>query len=218
MRHIISLIGAGMTAAAVIPASAHPADPEPSATSLFIDAPTSVIMIDSFPKLEMLEYYRAGSTHTTPTIIGTPARVVSETPDKVRFKVGDMADFQVLSLPSKKQPLTALIETLSGAVTDSRISFFDSKWQPVDSKNIFPEPGIAEWLTPQGKARGASLLDDIPFITAEYTYDPDTMTLTATLTLGQYFTDDDWARLSPYFKPTLSYTWNPSGSFKLKKD
>lgn len=208
-----------MIAAAAVTMAAVTPDDEITATRLFIEAPKSVVLIDSFPKLEMLEYFRAGSDHATSTLVGSSSTIREESPEKLAYDVSSTASYEIVLLPGKGgRKVVGVIETLSPSVTDSNIRFFNTDWTPYTGKKAFSEPMFDDWLTPEGKAERQSLMDDMPFITAKYEYSPDSGTLTASLTMEKYYTPDDWKKFSPLLKPTLIYKWNSkTGAFELQK-
>lgn len=218
LRHLTSAPAIIAVLAAVMPARGENPDAGITAAGLFIDAPQSVALIDSFPKLEMIEYFRAGSDHPTSTRVGSQARIISETEGSLEYEIGETATFQIATIPLRQGSVcVALVETLSGAITDSRIAFYTPQWQALDSEKIFPAPVLADWLTPEGRKQQKNLEQDIPFITARYTVDPVAGILTATLTLSDYFVKEDWKKIAPLLKEELIYVWNPSGTFRLKK-
>lgn len=218
LRHLTSAAAALAALAAVTPAKGENPNAGITAATLFIEAPQAVVLIDSFPKLEMIEYFRAGSDHPTTTRIGSQAKIISLDDAAMEYEIGETASFQLATLPLRGgATCVALVETLSGGITDSDVTFFTSGWEPMDSRKMFPEPVLSDWLTAEGRKHRAALEQDIPFITARYTIDPAAGTLTARLTLSDYFVKEEWEKIAPLLKTELIYIWKPSGEFVLKK-
>ena len=218
LRHLTCAAAVVAALAAVTPAKGENPDAGITAAELFIEAPQSVVLIDSFPKMEMVEYFRAGSDHPTTTRIGSQARILSLEDAFLEYRIGETADFQLATLPLRKGgKCVALVETLSGGITDSSISFFTTEWQPMETRKMFTEPVLSDWLTSEGRKQRSALEQDIPFIATKYMIDPAAGTLTARLTLADYFVKDEWEKIAPLLKSELIYVWNPSGEFVLKK-
>ncbi|MDE6309402.1 MAG: DUF3256 family protein, partial [Muribaculaceae bacterium] len=62
----------------------------------------------------------------------------------------------------------------------------------------------------------ADIENMVPFVIARLTIDPATRVLTATNTLNEYFTPEDYDKLKLTLRPTLNYQWKGK-KFKLTK-
>lgn len=177
-----------------------------TAAKCFAEAPQSLIPLLPAPtRLDMLDYYRAGSAKASANTLGGQARVVSETEECVSFELSDSITAQIFVLnPQSNCPIIGYIETFRLPARDSRMRFFTCRWKPLD---LHAEPSLRQWLTRPTAARIKAAQAQLPFLLAEYAYDSPSRTLTATLTLPSYFTPSDAPEALQWLRRSIKMKW-----------
>jgi hypothetical protein len=99
-----------------------------------------------------------------------------------------------------------MITTVEGPVTDSRVTFYTTKWQPLKSSGLLP-PVIADSFVKEGIDRDVISRLDMDLI--KYQLSPNDQTLTATYTTPLYLHAKERNEILPFLKDTSKvYTWD----------
>ncbi|MDE6286089.1 MAG: DUF3256 family protein, partial [Muribaculaceae bacterium] len=150
-----------------------------SAQWFFAMAPDEVMpLLPANTRLDMLDYYNSGMQRPSRNEAGGMALITSSADRRLTFEAGDSCSYELAVFTTPRDTLVALIETLRYPMPDSRVEWFDARWQPV--KAPVAEPGLKQWLTRDGARNRAEVEETIPFITATATADPDRRTITYT--------------------------------------
>lgn len=180
-----------------------------TAGQAFTSAPGSVFpLLDSNTRLDMVDYYNSGlSTSSTNSLSGQSV-ITSMSDKELSAKMTDASTMQVIILDNGSEPVIGLISTVATPGLDSKISFFDSKWNPLPADRFFSVPSLKLWLSDEGKDNEAEVTMQVPFMLASYVFDPATGTLTATNNLSTFLDSDIYSIIGPYLRDKLVYTWN----------
>ena len=104
---------------------------------------------------------------------------------------------------------------------DSRIAFYDTNWKLLNKKQIFAEPTLNDFIMPGTNKDALGTINDIvkfPIISYDIAADDASTTITAHLNLEQFLSADDWAKVKPYLRQSLTYRrQGRSTKFKLQK-
>lgn len=193
-------------------AIAMPAMCRVTAEEIFINAPQDIFMLlNKNARLDMLDYYKAGQTGQVKNSLKGTSNITSLKPESMVIQMTPSSAYQLTVLPASKEDndLIALIVTVSSPARDSRISFYKAKdWSYIDTKKIFPEPMLADWLSESGKQNRSMVEAMVPFMMSYYTYSPETGTLTVTNDLATFLSPDIYSMIQGYLLPQLVYKWN----------
>jgi len=149
--------------------SAGAATPGLSAAKCFTEAPARLLpLLPSATRLDMLDYFHAGSVKTSRNSTDGAARIIDESDYSLKFQIseGITGQFFVLN-PMDECPLIGYIETVSLPAADSSVKVFNCRWQPV---SVLEMPELSAWVNPGGGSVLPELEDTLPFmfVTAEY--------------------------------------------------
>lgn len=187
-----------------------------TAAGAFASAPSSVFpLLDRSTRLDMIDYFKSGSTTASKNAMDGQSRVSALSPMKIDIAMTDASSYQICLLPAKSDTIVAVIQTLSAPARDSKISFYTSGWQRIDTP-IFQKPRIEDWLISSSEKDMTGIKSTVPFMLAEYSYDPATLTLSLTNTLSQFLSADVYSMIAPMLHQKLVYRWNGS-KFQLQK-
>jgi hypothetical protein len=200
----------------VVQAEAEVADS--TAADYFVSAPTSVFpTIDKITRLDMLDYFRAGSTKASTNLMGSECMITLDTPQQVSFKTSAVSEYTVCLLPSsyKNVPVIIMvIRTLKTPAEDSTLSFYDHKWRQISG--IFTPPMLADWTLPEAKKNSKDIADAIPFMLAKAEYSPESQTVIFTGQLDDYIAQESLELAKVSTAKTLTYKWNGKKLVKAK--
>ncbi len=200
-------------------------DAEPTATTLtaekaFAEAPEDVItLIDKSGRLDMLDYFHAGSDKTTSSPYGSECAILQSNNEPsaqgnsslIYVSNNGLVNILFVLNGNKPDPIIGIIETSAKPIPDSGVRFYDKRWQ-TPAKPILVEPTLSDWLI-DAKDRQA-VAEALPFILAQYGFDPETGELTMIQQMAEYFVKGDQDEVLAKIKPQLTYKWDGK-QFKL---
>lgn len=189
-----------------------------TAAKAFTAAPAEVMLVlGSSVRLDMLDYFHAGSPKKSANATAGNCWIVDEQPYSLTLNASDSTRYQIFVLnPTDEQPVLGVIETIAAPVRDSILRLYDYRWEPLD-RQPFAEPPMRAWLVDTGKEAVAKAEEQLPFTLAEYSYDPDTEILTLSSTLDSYFAPSDRPEALDNIRPQLRYRWNGKNFKRLDK-
>ncbi len=194
-------------AATLLCAVAASAQEALTAARCFTAAPPQVLpLLSGNDRLDMLDYFRAGSTKATADGLGGYARVTDESPQSLTLQFGDSMTIQIFVLnAASSKPVIGVIQTLPLPAADSHVALYVSRWEHIPLR---AEPQLRQWLLPHRKAQLAEGERQLPFILSTAAYDPAAQTLTLRLTLPAYYTADDAPQALQWLCPQLQLKWD----------
>ena len=98
----------------------------------FTSMPNHLVpMLTSNMRLDMVDYYRAGSSRPTRNVLYDSSRVVYADDSRMEVALSPLSRMELALVPVKKDTLLAVIETVSTPAEDSFVNFYTSDWQHV---------------------------------------------------------------------------------------
>lgn len=206
MRQIFNI---ALLAVAIL-ASPQRANSRPAIPQDFVTAPRDIVSaLDSITRVEMLLYHQAASPTPSKNLLGGSSRVISLSPGMITFSTSEASETTMAQLPARGDSVMLVLNTVSLPALDSDAIIYNSSWQRLPQKSQLPSlNNLNLWLTPEGKKHVKEVENAVPFITAKYTFDPSTQTLTAVSTLRRVIGKENYDSIDSYLKPSLQYKWN----------
>ncbi len=179
-----------------------------TAADVFVNAPVEIFpLVDRNTRLDMIDYFRSGSTTSSNNRLSGKARVTELGNDNIALDMTEASSYQLALLPMGSDTIIALIKTVKTPSRDSQLTFYTSKWKEIDRK-LFEKPVLSDWLTKKGEKNRKDAEAVIPFVMSEYKYDAETKELRATNSMRQFYSEDEYNAVKPYMKMVLTYRWN----------
>ena len=202
---IVKVLFAALLAATVF---APVAEAQLTAASAFADAPKTVFpLLDRNVRLDMVDYFNGGLSTASTNALQGKSRITALTPTDMKIAMTDASSYQLSLLPANNDTIIALIQTVATPAHDSHITFYSRSWAQLGD-NLFSAPSLSDWMTPAAKKSGADVSAMIPFMLAEYTYDPDSRTLTLKNNLSEFLSPDVYSLIGAYLLPSMTYRWD----------
>ena len=112
-----------------------------------------------------------------------------------------------LGVDFKRPAISIVIHTVDLPAPDSRITFYDTQWKPIENNELFIAPTPETFLSKGSKKEkrlAAGLIDLLP---RSYTIEGDT--LLARESLQEYLPEEVYNRIASLLgKEPVTYTWN----------
>lgn len=185
-----------------------------SASSAFVSMPARTLqLLNRSARLDMLDWYHADSIADVFNLMEGMSHLYRPvTNDYLKVQITPVSTLEIRVLPSNKGSVVATSYTLGDSLqsADSDIRFYSDMMTELkrDKYLKLAQPEDFFDFTGVSKSERKELLDLIPFPTVEYKLSPDSDTLLATFTVGEYLSQEDMARLKPYLRREREYHWN----------
>ncbi len=192
---------------------------------LFASEPNNIFMLlRDRTRLDMLDYYDSGQkVAATNRLSGddTSSQLIEVTPNSISLQLTDATRVDMLLYEQGKDSVVAVVKTATLPALDSRIAFYDTNWNLLSKKKIFEEPALSDFIVPGTDKDAMATINDIvkfPIVSYEIAAVDATTTITAHLNLEQFLSADDWSKVKPYLRQSLTYRrQGRSTKFKLQK-
>lgn len=182
--------------------------------SVVTTAPEKVLLtIDASTLLDMLDYYESGVARTVKNKMGEDAVITEMTESTITLSTGEAHNISFAILPYGKSSIIMTVDRVETPATDATVSFYDSRWNKMDSRRILREPSLADWT---GKIPADSMREienALPFLMVDARYNPETSTLTFEPQTGDYISVENSDKVKAALAPRLDYVWT-GRSFK----
>ena len=158
-------------------------------------------------RLDMLDYYDNGTIVKASNNMGTDSQLDTVTDNFLRIHTSAVRTVEMRLMQWKNDTIIALVETVETPVKDSRITFYNKHWYQLKEIKPFKMPTMDDFILPTVKKdQHKEIMQQIAFPLIELTFGgPGFEQLTARHGLAEFLSKDEWAKLKPYFRPTLTY-------------
>ncbi len=193
-----------------------------TASDVLVHMPVETLdLLSTTMRLDLLDYYRADSIYRVPNTMGELSHLHRPlTSDYLKVQVTPVTTLTIKVLPYRKARIAVTSYTIGDSLqaADSDIRFFDSDMHELKRDKFIKPASIEDFLNLEGvdRKKREELLELIPFPTIEYTLDPDSGTLHARLTSGEFLGKETLDKITPYLMREREYAWTGS-KFKMKK-
>lgn len=198
---------------AIVPAyGAKIAGDSVSAGDVFVNLPLKTLdILSRSRRMDMLDYYAADSIYKAPNGMEGLSELVKVTPDYLKVKITPVTDMDILMLRSPKKALAVVLYTIGGdgQAADTDVTFLDDRMQELPRKKYLEYPDVLDFFNLPDKEVKEKIEEIIPFPTIEFTADPSSTTLSATLTVGEFLGKENFEYIKRYMKTSpLQFRWN----------
>lgn len=158
-------------------------------------------------RLDMLDYYANGTIVRANNNMSGGSQLDTVTDNFLRIHTSAACTVEMRLMRWKSDTIIAVVETVETPVKDSRITFYNKHWYQLKEIKPFKMPTMDDFILPTvKKGQRKELLQQLPFSLIELSFGgPDFEQLTARHGLAEFLSKEEWAKLKPYFRPTLTY-------------
>lgn len=189
-----------------------------TAVEAFEQAPASVFpTLDRLTRLDMVDYYTAGSDRPSKNKLGGSARITELSPTLLTVQTSDVSTHTIHLLPrhSPSDTIIMVISTLKTPTPDSAVKFYTAAWKPIE-KGLFLAPNLNDWVRPESSISAAEMANYVPYNLATATFVPGTGELTINSNFLNYIPSDVSDMVLPNLRQIVKYRWNGKKMVRLK--
>lgn len=186
--------------------------------SVVTTAPEKMLLsLDNSILLDMLDYYESGVARIFKNKANEDSYIVEMTEKTLTLKTGACHNVSFVILPYGKSEIIMTIERVETPSIDATISFYDSRWQLLDTKKMLRIPALSDWIGKVSREERADIENALPFLMVDATFNPATSILTFTPMIGDYVATENVEKVKSVLAEHLEYVWSGKSFKRVKK-
>ena len=173
--------------------------------TLFIEMPDTLLpLLTDNDRRDMIDFWDARMSASVVNRLDGKSRITALTDDFLSVELSRSSSMQIKMLNVEGgDTLLCIVNTVGAEAYDSRIHFYNSRWERVDGLK-FAMPSIVDFFLPSDSVDKALAVSDIYLVKLSLSADSDS--LKAEYTMPLYMSRSDSARVAPQLRP-LHYRW-----------
>lgn len=179
--------------------------------NLFVEMPDSIMpLLVKNNRLDMLDYMDIGMPAKVKNKLGGESEMTLLKDDMISISMTDVTEYDIKLFYGKDSLVTiAVIETVKGGYSDSNISFYNTKWEKLNTTNLIKMPVLEDFINKKSlrNEENKKLLDELIYRMFVVDVAPDTNTLSVAFSSAEYIIDED-VRNSIFARYSIIYRWN----------
>lgn len=179
--------------------------------NLFVEMPDSIMpLLVKNNRLDMLDYMDIGMSAKVKNKLGGESEMTLLKDDMISISMTDVTEYDIKLFYGKDSLVTiAVIETVKGGYSDSNISFYNTKWEKLNTTNLIKMPVLEDFINKKSlrNEENKKLLDELIYRMFVVDVAPDTNTLSVVFSSAEYIIDKD-VRNSIFARYSIIYRWN----------
>jgi hypothetical protein len=175
--------------------------------AMFINMPDAFIpQLESAWRKDLVDLFTSGKEARLKNTFNGYSTLLSLTEDYIKVQSTDRTIIELKRLPLVNNThIICMITTIYAPAPDSRLHFFTTDWQPLDSRQLFTPVDNAFFLKEDIDPDAAALLD-IDLI--RYTFEAGSTDLHAHYSTLEYLSSEARAKVAPFISSEVKvYTW-----------
>lgn len=175
--------------------------------SLFVEMPDSLMpLLTANDRRDCIDFVDARMRAVVTNRLDGKSELVYLGDNFISLKTSASTTMQIKLLPfNVNDTLVCIVNSAYAEACNSRITFYDKDWKPVDRDSVFEYPRIRDFFQPSDSVEHYIKLADIYLV--KLTFSESTDTLRAEYTMPAYMAAEDSTRVAPMLQ-SISYTWN----------
>jgi len=185
---------------------------------IFAEAPGTLFNSLSYStRYELLNNFKQGKKNEALNNLGTAeSRILKLSSGYllVATSSSKTVELKLITQP-KGDTVIAVIETVFTPVKDSRLSFYDLKWNRLDNSRFITVPTAADFFVAKApKELRDELLNQLSFAMINMEFDGEE--IVARCNLKDFYMNNDYKSYEKWVRPSITYILK-KGKFKMKK-
>jgi hypothetical protein len=144
---------------------------------------------------DLVDLYLTGKEARLQNTMGGYSKLLKLTDDYLQLQVTERSFVEMKKLPLiNNTHILCIVTTIEGPVADSRVTFYTTQWQPLESSNLFT-PVTADWFIIENADKDSDDYKDaiarLDMDLVKYLLNSEDQTLTAVYTTPLYLNEQD---------------------------
>ena len=175
---------------------------------MFIDTPDSVMpLLTRYDRSDFIEYVKAGMRARAMNRLDSESVLKELAGDYLFLQTTSSSSLQMKMLPFGGDSIMCVVNSVKADAEDSRIAFFDRKWNRMNTGDFFRSPAIRDFFMPSDTIDRYVDMCNIRFVSLKLNAVDNTMV--AEYNMPGYMNKEEATIVSPLLRK-LVYRWNGS--------
>ena len=173
--------------------------------TVFVTMPDQYIpQLENAWKKDLVDLYNSGKEAQLKNTMNGTSTLKKMTSDYLLLEVTSRSTVEMKLLPLVNNTnIVCLVTTVDGPVSDSRIAFFTTEWEPLNASDLYT-PVSSDWFIKEGVDKNSvSFIEAMTLLDMnmqKLSLSPDSQTLTVAYTTPRYLGVEDRNMVVPFLK------------------
>ncbi|MDR0749880.1 MAG: DUF3256 family protein [Tannerellaceae bacterium] len=164
--------------------------------TLFTQTPDSYLpQLETAWRKDLIDLYLTGKEAHLQNTMGGYSKLLKLTDDYLQLQVTERSLVEMKKFPLiNNTHILCMVTTIEGPVADSRVRFYTTEWQPLESTNLFT-PVTVDWFISENVDKDSDAYKDavirLDIDLIKYLLNSENQTLTAVYTTPLYLSEQD---------------------------
>ncbi len=160
-------------------------------------------------RLDFIDFDDAGMEAVVTNRMEGKSRLDTLTDDFLRINYTKSTDVAMKLLPvNDTTDVLCMVTTVKASADDSRIAFYDARWQPLDAASYIHEPSLVDFRSTQQGDSASWAWSKIDIFLRTYHLSAEDADLRCVLTTTDYLSVEDKQAVEPYVRrEPITYRW-----------
>lgn len=183
--------------------------------SLFLTAPDQLLPLLPYnSRADLVDYAEANMAAKVTNSLGGVSTLLELKNDFLLLETTASSTVQMKLLPFGNENIVCVVKSVKAEAEDSRVFFYDSHWNRLNTDDLFTMPEIREFFLPADTIDRYLDMCDIYLVSLKL--NAGNNTLTAEYTMPNYMSEENAAAVGPLLRKRV-YNWE-NGRFVLVEE
>ncbi|WP_462346078.1 DUF3256 family protein [Coprobacter fastidiosus] len=176
----------------------------------FVSMPDELLLqIESNRRKDMIDFFKHGQDEGITNSLGGKSQITTMTDKYMKVSLSEVSTMELCVLSKDTSDVIAVIRTVCAPACDSRINFYDSQWNLLETSEFLKLPAVEDFFVPREVPGRDEALSRVDMMLAEYNFSPDSDDLTVKCSIKDYLPEEIYKQIAPFLKKeALQYYWN----------
>lgn len=180
--------------------------------NIFVDMPESITpLLSSVNKADFIDFLDSNMKAVVKNKFSRDSEMKTLGKDYVFIQMTEESTWQMKILPYKESYLIAITSTVCGPAKDSFLKIYSASWDLLSLTDFYKEPQLSDFVVFEEYVKDSLNLFDlkaIDLLLSDMKFNQENLELEVYLSSLDYLNEEMRAKVMPYFKKSLKYSWD----------
>ena len=180
--------------------------------NIFVDMPESITpLLSSVNKADFIDFLDSNMKAVVKNKFSRDSEMKTLGKDYVFIQMTEESTWQMKILPYKESYLIAITSTVCGPAKDSFLKIYSASWDLLSLTDFYKEPQLSDFVVFEEDVKDSLNLFDlkaIDLLLSDMKFNQENLELEVYLSSLDYLNEEMRAKVMPYFKKSLKYSWD----------
>ena len=180
--------------------------------NIFLDMPESITpLLSSVNKADFIDFLDSNMKAVVKNKFSRDSEMKTLGKDYVFIQMTEESTWQMKILPYKESYLIAITSTVCGPAKDSFLKIYSASWDLLSLTDFYKEPQLSDFVVFEEYVKDSLNLFDlkaIDLLLSDMKFNQENLELEVYLSSLDYLNEEMRAKVTPYFKKSLKFSWD----------